>query len=155
MCAICWRRDIAHSLRVMAAHFISLRASGPSRVVSPSRFSPATLLLQLTPTYPLYRSYSTALTRNGGVDYVIFCLGTRRAQRACVLNVLLTFSLSNPSGRVAQLAEHSTLNRQVVGSIPTASTMSCIRAEAFLVPGCHHRFPARYGIYLELFHRDF
>jgi hypothetical protein len=29
---------------------------------------------------------------------------------------------SIPSGRVAQLAEHSTLNRQVVGSIPTAST---------------------------------
>jgi hypothetical protein len=27
-------------------------------------------------------------------------------------------------GRVAQLAEHSTLNRQVVGSIPTASTIS-------------------------------
>jgi hypothetical protein len=27
-----------------------------------------------------------------------------------------------PLGRVAQLAEHSTLNRQVVGSIPTAST---------------------------------
>ena len=27
-----------------------------------------------------------------------------------------------PSGRVAQLAEHSALNRQVVGSIPTAST---------------------------------
>ena len=26
-------------------------------------------------------------------------------------------------GRVAQLAEHSTLNRQVVGSIPTASTI--------------------------------
>jgi hypothetical protein len=26
------------------------------------------------------------------------------------------------SGRVAQLAEHSALNRQVVGSIPTAST---------------------------------
>jgi hypothetical protein len=26
------------------------------------------------------------------------------------------------AGRVAQLAEHSTLNRQVVGSIPTAST---------------------------------
>ena len=25
-------------------------------------------------------------------------------------------------GRVAQLAEHSALNRQVVGSIPTAST---------------------------------
>ena len=29
---------------------------------------------------------------------------------------------SNPQGRVAQLAEHSALNRQVVGSIPTAST---------------------------------
>jgi hypothetical protein len=29
-----------------------------------------------------------------------------------------------PFGRVAQLAEHSTLNRQVVGSIPTASTIS-------------------------------
>src|ERR1017187_9385095 len=28
-----------------------------------------------------------------------------------------------PSGRVAQLAEHSALNRQVVGSIPTASTI--------------------------------
>ena len=27
-----------------------------------------------------------------------------------------------PTGRVAQLAEHSALNRQVVGSIPTAST---------------------------------
>ena len=27
-----------------------------------------------------------------------------------------------PPGRVAQLAEHSALNRQVVGSIPTAST---------------------------------
>jgi len=27
------------------------------------------------------------------------------------------------AGRVAQLAEHSTLNRQVVGSIPTASTI--------------------------------
>ncbi len=26
-------------------------------------------------------------------------------------------------GRVAQLAEHSALNRQVVGSIPTASTI--------------------------------
>ena len=32
--------------------------------------------------------------------------------------------LSKPSGRVAQLAEHSALNRQVVGSIPTASTNS-------------------------------
>jgi hypothetical protein len=29
-----------------------------------------------------------------------------------------------PFGRVAQLAEHSTLNRQVVGSIPTASTIT-------------------------------
>jgi hypothetical protein len=28
-----------------------------------------------------------------------------------------------PNGRVAQLAEHSALNRQVVGSIPTASTI--------------------------------
>jgi hypothetical protein len=28
-----------------------------------------------------------------------------------------------PIGRVAQLAEHSALNRQVVGSIPTASTI--------------------------------
>ena len=31
--------------------------------------------------------------------------------------------ISAPSGRVAQLAEHSALNRQVVGSIPTASTI--------------------------------
>src|SRR5271163_4835300 len=29
-----------------------------------------------------------------------------------------------PTGRVAQLAEHSTLNRQVEGSIPSASTIS-------------------------------
>ena len=29
---------------------------------------------------------------------------------------------THPNGRVAQLAEHSTLNRLVVGSIPTAST---------------------------------
>ena len=28
----------------------------------------------------------------------------------------------HPQGRVAQLEEHSALNRQVVGSIPTAST---------------------------------
>jgi hypothetical protein len=28
-----------------------------------------------------------------------------------------------PSGRVAQLAEHSALNRQVEGSIPSASTI--------------------------------
>lgn len=31
-------------------------------------------------------------------------------------------SAFQPNGRVAQLAEHSALNRQVVGSIPTAST---------------------------------
>ena len=31
------------------------------------------------------------------------------------------------SGRVAQLAEHSALNRQVVGSIPTASTITSIK----------------------------
>ena len=31
---------------------------------------------------------------------------------------------SNKPGRVAQLAEHSTLNRQVEGSIPSASTTS-------------------------------
>ena len=30
---------------------------------------------------------------------------------------------SNNLGRVAQLAEHSTLNRQVEGSIPSASTI--------------------------------
>ena len=30
---------------------------------------------------------------------------------------------AHPTGRVAQLAEHSALNRQVVGSIPTASTI--------------------------------
>ena len=33
-------------------------------------------------------------------------------------------TFSTTSGRVAQLAEHSALNRQVVGSIPTASTNS-------------------------------
>jgi hypothetical protein len=32
------------------------------------------------------------------------------------------FRLFHPHGRVAQLAEHSTLNRQVGGSIPPAST---------------------------------
>jgi hypothetical protein len=37
--------------------------------------------------------------------------------------MLLTFGLPSPSGRVAQLAEHSTLNRQVGGSIPPASTI--------------------------------
>jgi hypothetical protein len=31
-------------------------------------------------------------------------------------------TISHRCGRVAQLAEHSALNRQVVGSIPTAST---------------------------------
>ena len=34
--------------------------------------------------------------------------------------------LIKSSGRVAQLAEHSALNRQVVGSIPTASTIESI-----------------------------
>ncbi len=39
------------------------------------------------------------------------------------LSGLRLLGLSHPHfGRVAQLAEHSTLNRQVVGSIPTAST---------------------------------
>ena len=34
-----------------------------------------------------------------------------------------TAPLNSFPGRVAQLAEHSTLNRQVVGSIPTGSTI--------------------------------
>ncbi len=34
----------------------------------------------------------------------------------------LNCRVRNSNGRVAQLVEHSTLNRLVVGSIPTAST---------------------------------
>jgi hypothetical protein len=38
-----------------------------------------------------------------------------------------SFRTAHPTfGRVAQLAEHSALNRQVVGSIPTASTKCAI-----------------------------
>jgi hypothetical protein len=37
--------------------------------------------------------------------------------------MLLNIQPSSLDGRVAQLAEHSTLNRQVGGSIPPASTM--------------------------------
>jgi hypothetical protein len=47
------------------------------------------------------------------------------------------FSLDNPlpeeetnPGRVAQLVEHSTLNRLVVGSIPTASTTYLLNDQA-------------------------
>src|ERR1700689_3043087 len=43
-------------------------------------------------------------------------------------------------GRVAQLAEHSTLNRQVGGSIPPASTK---RLHEFC-PGKHH--PSQFGL---------
>jgi hypothetical protein len=42
-----------------------------------------------------------------------------------------------PSGRVAQLAEHSALNRQVVGSIPTAST-NPFNLEAAPIAGIIH-----------------
>src|ERR1700744_1745419 len=38
--------------------------------------------------------------------------------------MLLNIRPSSPPGRVAQLAEHSTLNRQVEGSIPSASTIA-------------------------------
>jgi hypothetical protein len=46
------------------------------------------------------------------------------AAKICLLKLWLTLhATAEPfSGRVAQLAEHSALNRQVVGSIPTAST---------------------------------
>ena len=48
-----------------------------------------------------------------------------------------------PFGRVAQLAEHSTLNRQVVGSIPTASTICLVPKTAFraVVADLTKRFP--------------
>ncbi len=40
------------------------------------------------------------------------------------INRSLPSGKGSRSGRVAQLVEHSTLNRLVVGSIPTASTIS-------------------------------
>jgi hypothetical protein len=43
----------------------------------------------------------------------------------------LSEDVNDKPGRVAQLAEHSTLNRQVEGSIPSASTI--------LVNNLHHR----------------
>src|SRR5580693_2363234 len=42
---------------------------------------------------------------------------------------------AKPKGRVAQLVEHSTLNRLVVGSIPTASTSFLPIFQALTVTG--------------------
>jgi hypothetical protein len=41
---------------------------------------------------------------------------------------------THQTGRVAQLVEHSTLNRLVVGSIPTASTIYLISPNAKKLP---------------------
>ena len=49
-----------------------------------------------------------------------------------------------PPGRVAQLAEHSTLNRQVVGSIPTASTMLAYTPPIPASPVVNLGFPMRW-----------
>src|ERR1700722_19158540 len=64
---------------------------------------------------------ASALERRSSLWYIrqgsagIFAL-IRLAQHASLRSIY-------PPGRVAQLAEHSALNRQVVGSIPTASTI--------------------------------
>ena len=50
-------------------------------------------------------------------------LGREAVLRAGPPECCLTFGLLHLHGRVAQLAEHSTLNRQVGGSIPPASTI--------------------------------
>ena len=46
------------------------------------------------------------------------------------------------NGRVAQLAEHSALNRQVVGSIPTASTNK--------INNLHHSLPEASSNFVKL-----
>src|ERR1700722_13907586 len=99
MFATCWPRGIVHSSLATAARFISLRLSDQFKAVFPSR--------------------SSAYGRKQRHDYAIFWLGISPpiSHECCP-----TFGPLN--GRVAQLAEHSTLNRQVGGSIPPASTKS-------------------------------
>jgi hypothetical protein len=51
-----------------------------------------------------------------------FFLGVTQVRALGLSECCSTFGLPTLYGRVAQLAEHSTLNRQVGGSIPPAST---------------------------------
>ncbi len=68
------------------------------------------------------RSLGTALR----LCYILCCVAgvfRRKARARKSLARLIQPPWTYPFGRVAQLAEHSALNRQVVGSIPTASTI--------------------------------
>jgi hypothetical protein len=99
MFEICWRRAIVLSSPAMEVRFISPRPSDRSKAVFPSR--------------------SNAKRPKQRRDYAIFCLGeSQPISNGCCP------TFGPLSGRVAQLAEHSTLNRQVGGSIPPASTTS-------------------------------
>ena len=62
-----------------------------------------------------------AWVRAASVVYFLRCGSDFHLRRKSRRNVDGAAFL-NPSGRVAQLAEHSALNRQVEGSIPSAST---------------------------------
>src|ERR1035441_5610746 len=76
--------------------------------------------------------------RSSDLVCAIFFKGSREFLPArTVSKKLPPHGLSRWPGRVAQLAEHSALNRQVVGSIPTASTRFPIQAiRPLLIPTC-------------------
>ncbi len=93
-CAICSRKGIARSSLPMEARSISRRQTAPSRADFPSPSKVANCA-----TIFAGAAYPGALS-----------------DHECSSTFALIF------GRVAQLAEHSTLNRQVGGSIPPAST---------------------------------
>ena len=71
---------------------------------------------------PTCRISAGAAFGNGFIG-MLFSSRWQRFKALCLDRARYTSARSSDYGRVAQLAEHSALNRQVEGSIPSASTI--------------------------------